>query len=218
MRPLSEYRSIAFDCDGVILDSNSIKTDAFHTVCLPYGKDEAEAFVEFHKTHGGVSRNEKFQHFFDTILNRKPMPGEVDTLLKSYGDLVIEKLMVADITPSLPHLRDATGNTEWLILSGGNQIELRAVFKKRGLCDLFPSKQIFGSPRSKWDIIHDEVEKGHFQAPVLFIGDSRYDYETARKYSFDFVFVSAWSEWQNPVFDEKVICLDRVGDLTTSAA
>ena len=46
---ISQYATLIFDCDGVILDSNKIKTTAFYNTALPYGEDAAEALVNYHK-------------------------------------------------------------------------------------------------------------------------------------------------------------------------
>ena len=36
-----DYKTIVFDCDGVILNSNKLKTDAFRIVAKNYGDEEA---------------------------------------------------------------------------------------------------------------------------------------------------------------------------------
>ena len=40
-----DIRTWFFDCDGVILDSNAAKTEAFRMVATPYGGEAAEALV-----------------------------------------------------------------------------------------------------------------------------------------------------------------------------
>ena len=36
-----KYSTIVFDCDGVILNSNKIKTDAFFNATIKYGQEKA---------------------------------------------------------------------------------------------------------------------------------------------------------------------------------
>ena len=57
------YKTMIFDCDGVLLDSNSAKSDAFYKVALPYGDNCARELLNFHKKNGGISRNKKFDYF-----------------------------------------------------------------------------------------------------------------------------------------------------------
>ena len=53
---LLNYENIIFDCDGVILDSNEIKTDAFVKLFEHYPKNKISQLINYHKKHGGVSR------------------------------------------------------------------------------------------------------------------------------------------------------------------
>ena len=55
------YTHLFFDCDGVILNSNSIKTKTFYDVAFRYGHNNAEELVKFHIANGGVSRYAKFK-------------------------------------------------------------------------------------------------------------------------------------------------------------
>ncbi len=65
MKKLKSYKNLIFDCDGIILNSNKIKTDAFKEVVSHYGDKVAEELVNFHVMNGGISRYEKFNYFFE---------------------------------------------------------------------------------------------------------------------------------------------------------
>jgi phosphoglycolate phosphatase-like HAD superfamily hydrolase len=65
---LSHYRTFIFDCDGVLLDSNHVKTKAFYTAGLPYGEDAARHLVDYHCRNGGVSRYQNFDYFLRNIV------------------------------------------------------------------------------------------------------------------------------------------------------
>lgn len=196
-RPLSEFRALVFDCDGVVLDSNRLKSEAFRIATLPYGEAAAEAFVAYHMANGGVSRFEKFRHFLAEIAPRFA-PGvegpDRDALLAAYAAAVEEGLMTCGIAPGLEALRAATPGVPWLIVSGGAQAELRDVFARRGLDRLFDGG-VFGSPDTKDVILAREIAAGKIAKPALFLGDSRYDHEAASAAGLDFVFVSGWSEF-----------------------
>jgi beta-phosphoglucomutase-like phosphatase (HAD superfamily) len=68
MKISDSYNTVVFDCDDVVLNSNTVKTDAFRAVTLPFGEPASDAFVELHKQNGGVLRFKKFDHFLETIL------------------------------------------------------------------------------------------------------------------------------------------------------
>ncbi|MFH7588150.1 HAD family hydrolase, partial [Oceanimonas smirnovii] len=61
--PVTDYVTLVFDCDGVVLNSNKVKTEAFYKAALPYGEAAAQAMVDYHVAHGGVSRYKKFAYF-----------------------------------------------------------------------------------------------------------------------------------------------------------
>ena len=71
-RSLDGYGTFVFDCDGVLLDSNRIKTEAFYEAALSYGEDAACELVRHHREHGGVSRQLKFAYFLERIVGQQP--------------------------------------------------------------------------------------------------------------------------------------------------
>ncbi|WP_447926359.1 HAD family hydrolase [Vreelandella sp. EE27] len=189
---LSKYECMLFDCDGVILNSNRVKTDAFYKTALPYGEIAASRLVDYHVNNGGISRYKKFAYFLEGIAVGQSGPG-LDELLDSYASRVRDGLMQCEIAPGLEVLKQKARNARWLIVSGGDQSELREVFAARGLDILFEGG-IFGSPDTKDTILERELASGNITTPALFLGDSKYDYQAANAAGLDFVFMSSWSE------------------------
>jgi phosphoglycolate phosphatase-like HAD superfamily hydrolase len=97
------------------------------------------------------------------------------------------------VADGLAALRAATPNVCWLIVSGGDQNELRQIFSARGLAHFFDGG-IYGGPDSKNVILKREVDRGTIVQPALYAGDSRYDFQAASEFGLDFVFVSGWTE------------------------
>ena len=64
---LEQFDYAIFDCDGVILDSNAIKTQAFREALPGEPEDLVEQLVSFHKATGGVSRYVKLEYFFKEL-------------------------------------------------------------------------------------------------------------------------------------------------------
>lgn len=212
---LIEYKTLVFDCDGVILNSNKIKTEAFYQSALAYGEQAAQALVEYHVANGGVSRYKKFAYFLDEIvptLAPKVSEPSLDELLERYAEIVLHGLLSCEVAEGLEELRSKTPNTNWLIVSGGDQEELRHVFSKRGL-DKYFDGGIFGSPDTKDQILEREIDNSNIEHPALFLGDSKYDYLASAGAGIDFIFISGWSEFEdfNMYFlDKKIKCMDSV--------
>lgn len=196
---LNKYQSLVFDCDGVILNSNKVKTDAFYQAALPYGEAAAQALVDYHLAKGGISRYLKFAYFLEQIVPEYAAGStgpKLDVLLEHYAKAVLEGLLTCEVAPGLQKLRELTPNTRWLIVSGGDQAELRHVFAQRGLAKLFDAG-IYGSPDTKDEILARKLQNGTIQTPALFLGDSKYDYQAASKAGLNFIFLSEWSEVKN---------------------
>lgn len=188
----NHYETYLFDCDGVILNSNSIKTEAFYETALPYGRDAALELVEYHVRNGGVSRYEKFDYFLRCIL-KNGAQSDFDELVSKYASKVFEGLMKCEVSSGLTKLKDITKGSAWMIVSGGDQEELGRVFKARRLDKLF-ELGIYGSPDSKSDILHREVDSGNIKRPSIFFGDSKYDFKVSREIGLDFIFLTKWTE------------------------
>ena len=217
----SEYQTLVFDCDGVLLDSNRVKTEAFRIAALPYGTTAAERLVQHHVENGGVSRYKKFEHFLEkivpvtTVLDgaSRDLP-DYDALLSAYAAAVHDGLRTCAVAEGLEQLREKTPHARWLVVSGGDQAELRGVFDERGIADYFDGG-IFGSPDAKPEILARGIANGNIQHPAVFLGDSQYDYQCAKAAGLDFVFIHGWTEvadWQRFVADEGIVSVARVAD------
>ena len=196
---IEQYCTLVFDCDGVILHSNKVKTQAFYRATLPYGEKAAQAMMDYHVANGGVSRYKKFNYFLEHIVAGKVetvVVPRLDKLLQHYANEVRQGLLNCEVAPGLKKLRQASPNARWLIVSGGDQAELRALFAERGLAQLFDGG-IFGSPDTKDEILARELACESIATPALFLGDSHYDYQAATSAGLDFVFIYGWSEVNN---------------------
>jgi len=190
---LTQYQTLVFDCDGVILNSNKIKTQAFYEVAKVYGHEPAQILKEYHVQNGGISRYKKFEYLLTNILQKPIKKQELNDLLSNFSKEVKKALLVCEVAKDIKKLRDKTRNTRWLIVSGGNQAELREVFKQRNLDGYFDGG-IFGSPDDKDTILKNEMDTLNITGRCLFLGDSMYDYQAATAAQMDFIFLSKWTE------------------------
>ena len=212
---LSKYKTWFFDCDGVLLDSNQLKSEAFYEIALPYGKENAHALVAYNKRLGGVTRFEKFKYFFETILEKRTFEKEIEDALNNFSALVCEKLISCTETSGI---RDFLGSlptdSNKYVVSGGAQSEIQYVFKQRGLDIYFNG--IYGSPDSKEMIMRNRIISRDMECPAVFIGDSRYDYEVASQFNLDFFFVTKYTEfegWKLYFMDKHVKIIESFNDL-----
>lgn len=206
-----------FDCDGVILDSNVVKTEAYFRTAKNLGAtdEQAQALVDYHVKLGGISRYHKFDWYLREVLKQAVTDEAIQVLLDEFSRELEEGLMHCTIADGLQELRDATAGIKWMILSGGDQQEIRDLFAKRKLADLFDGG-LFGSPDNKDAVLAREKASGNLQLPALFIGDSKYDHEASTNAGLDFIFVSDWTEvpdWQQFCQENQIKVLENLGKL-----
>jgi phosphoglycolate phosphatase-like HAD superfamily hydrolase len=196
---LRQYKTWIFDCDGVILNSNIIKTKAFYDVVRRYGEGPALKFKEYHLLNGGLSRYEKFIFFFEKILNREPYDHEMDNLVSDFSKETRCQLFDCEVAQGLEDLRKKSLHVNWMVVSSSDQNELRDIFYHKDIYKYFNSG-VFGGPEDKKTIINRERELGNIDDNSVLFGDSIYDYEVATNEKIDFVFLYKWTEvkkWNN---------------------
>ena len=209
---ISNYNSLIFDCDGVILNSNKIKTDAFKLIFQPFGLDIANKMLEYHISNGGISRYEKINYFLNNYVQnqkKKYLQKLKLDLLKNFSKIVKNKLVTSEVCINLELLKLKTKNSKWFIVSGGDGKELNYTFKLKKISSLFDGG-IYGSPSNKYEIIENEIKKGNIMKPAIYFGDSKLDYEVANFFNFDFAFVYQWSEfdkWKNYFNNKKNVVI-----------
>ncbi|MCC5903067.1 MAG: HAD hydrolase-like protein [Halomonas sp.] len=194
--PIKSFNTYVFDCDGVLLDSNRVKTEAFYHAALPYGEPAAQAFTEYHKANGGISRQKKFEYFFLNILNLSALPEDkYQKALNDYGKLTAEGLVRCEVLPGvLEFLTSLPAQAKKFVVSGGAQDEVRWVLEAKGLAKFFDG--IYGNPVDKLTLVKNLGLKDS-DYPGIFFGDARYDHEVAKANGLDFIFLSAVSDFNS---------------------
>ncbi len=211
---IHKYKTLIFDCDGVVLNSNQTKIDAYFETARRLGGTQAQAraFVDYHVKLGSFPRNGKIEYYLKEIVKQPITAATMQRYMDTFEDILDKTLMQCEIAPGIWQLKAATPQSKWMLLSGGDQAELRKIFARRNLAHLFDAG-IFGGPDKKDEVLAREQACGNLQLPALFIGDSKYDYEAAKRAGLDFVFLSAWTEvadWQTYCADNNIAVMQNI--------
>ena len=192
---LAKYKTIVLDCDGVVLNSNQTKVDAYYNTAKRMGGTDAQAqaFVDYHIQLGSIPRNDKIRHYITDIIHQPLTPALFQAFMDTFTEILDETLMQCQIAPALHAFKAATSQAKWMLMSGGDQEELRQIFPRRGLDTLF-ELGIYGGPTKKNEHLAHMVADGTIQFPALFVGDSRFDHQASTGAGLDFVFVSDWTD------------------------
>ena len=176
-----------WDFDGVILDSDDIRTDGFVQVLSNHPEELVAELVAYHKANGGLSRYVKFRYFYENILGQSITDEAVSELASAFS-----KIMKADlgnpallIQDTLAFIKSRGSQVSMHIVSGSDQNELRGLCRTLGIESYFQS--IFGSPTPKISLVKNLLlDQGYRKANVCLIGDSANDYEAAQTNGVDF--------------------------------
>lgn len=202
---MQNYKTIVFDCDGVLLDINQKKINAFKAAICEYPIDIQDKFVEYCSNSFGISRYKKFEEFFNKF-SRKPFDNnEYNILLERYSKICTNEYLVCPITKGTMECLNKLKNSGFnlYISSGSDENELIETFRQRKLIKFF--NQIFGSPGTKDDSLK-EILKKHDRTTTLFIGDSFADMQAAKNNSIEFIYMSEYTVQSKELHD---ICIEN---------
>jgi phosphoglycolate phosphatase-like HAD superfamily hydrolase len=191
---ISQYDFIIFDCDGVILDSNSEKERLLVSLASEVSPEARSVMLRSLCENQGQSRYSHFNFLLDNI---NPMIHEglsVQSLLDRFSLMCVKFLCQCDMVETLPKLKLENPLSSWCVVSSSDEEELRFVFKERRI-DHFFDAGIFGSPRTKNQVVEDLAIGAH---SVLVIGDGVKDFELAQNFGFDMLFMEQWSSLEDP--------------------
>ncbi len=199
---MKNYSHLFFDCDGVILNSNKVKTNAFYKIAIKYGQESAIKLVKYHINNGGISRYKKIKYFQNNIIKNNDLKL-YENLVNAYSEIVKKELLETEISKGIFKIKDFFPNSKFAVISGSDEKELLWLFKKLKIDHIFDNG-IFGSPKSKEEIFNQIFKNSNDIISSIYLGDSKYDFEVSKIYGMDFAFITEWTEVQEWVTFTKI--------------
>jgi len=174
-------RCVVLDCDGVILETVGLKTDAFAASAAHLGPEAVRMLVDYHLEHGGVSRFEKYRYLWREHFGREIRDDEMRDMVERFLAAAAEGLPKAPFVPGAREFIEAwTGRLPLHVASGAPDEELKAILRIKGVDRHFVS--IHGSPTPKAELLAGIVAaSGVSPAETLMVGDSSTDLDAARR-------------------------------------
>ena len=185
---ISNKSLFIFDFDGVLVDSNNIKSTAFAKIYDPYGANVVRKVVKHHSENGGMSREDKFKLYHDKFLKLEITDSEIINLSEKFTNLVLQEVMqcseIEGVTKILTHCMDQ--GIICAIASASPEVELKKIISLRPWSNVFKYK--FGSPESKVSNINKILNITSIpKNKAIFFGDSSNDLVAAKNCQIDFI-------------------------------
>ena len=115
-------RAIAFDFDGVLVESVDIKTRAYVRLFEEYGQGVVSKVVDYHMKNGGISRFVKLRTIYDKILKKSLSEDKFNSLSEQFSSIVVDEVVAAPwVEGSREFLENNKNRYLFFIVSGTQQ-------------------------------------------------------------------------------------------------
>jgi len=201
---LTNFEVIIWDFDGVIIDSDEIRTNSFKETFKEFGKRNVDKLIEYHKLNGGLSRYDKIDFFFKKIINQNISDSEFISRVNLYSKFCLERLCDKSllINDSLDFIKVNYKNYFFHIASASDEMELRNICKELDISHFFRS--INGSPTTKVNNVKDILKNNNYSIhKCCLIGDSNNDMDAANINGITFIGYNNQSLKTNNIYIEK---------------
>ena len=184
---LNKYSTIFWDFDGVILNSDKVRTEGFKYILKSYPNKEVDILVNYHTINGGLSRYEKIEYFSQNILDEKLSEIEKKRYAQLYGSYCRDRLNSKSllIQSSVNFIKENYKKYNFHLVSASDEHELIYLCSNLDIKKYF--KSISGSPVNKIENIKKLLKLNNYnESKCCLIGDSINDKFAASKNSISF--------------------------------
>lgn len=191
-------RVLILDFDGVVIESNDVKTEAFHKVFTRF-PEHSEDMMAFHHANVSLSRFAKFKHL-QVLMGKTDDDGFLTEIAADFSSSVLEGMdKVPLVTGAELFLGKATKRLPVYLASVTPAEELALILERRKLLHWF--RDVYGCPPwTKPDAIRDIlVREGIEPEEALLIGDSAGDQRAAQMTGVQFLARNSGLDFDSPL-------------------
>ena len=195
MLSIENYDIYAFDCDGVLLDTNPLKLECFHDAFKKQDLDvdSLHGLVEFFSNNFGHTR--KF--IFGECERVLESAGVIDAQEKCTAAMEYYTSKMSEIyfnAPVIPEtalfIANLSSQNRVVVISGSVQSELRKYLPPK--IQRLLSSDVFGGPSSKLENFKMLLNRSR-ESTVIFFGDAVEDARIASELKVDFIGLTKYS-------------------------
>jgi phosphoglycolate phosphatase-like HAD superfamily hydrolase len=179
--------AIFFDFDGVLVESNAIKVDAFERLYAGYGPSILARVMDYIEGKEGISRVEKIRHAHDVFLGVKLDDAGLAVLAQRYSRMVEAAVVACPwVAGAREFLESHSGRLPLFVVTGTPEDEIGRIVASRRMGHYFTA--VRGSPLRKPAIVRDLLARYGLRASrSVFVGDAPFDHATADETGLRFI-------------------------------
>lgn len=179
-------QAIVLDFDGVVVESNQIKHQAFSELFSRYPTWYDE-IMTYHKAHNSVDRHQKFLYIQETIMKKPFSQNLANEWALQYAALTRSSIIKCPFVQGAWEFLEEFQRRMPIFLASATPLdELEIIVKERGIYSFFTG--IYGAPVKKTEIFYKISQKEQITPDqMVFIGDSREDYLSAHQFGCLFI-------------------------------
>lgn len=192
MIQLRDVELVFLDCDGVILDTNQAKLNAFRQTLEVFEtpSDTVDRMIGWQQSNFGTSRYKTFEALKDGKFGSPPKVS-LDGLLREYAARAEDLYEVAQFCTGVFEFLGLMRTAECVVVSGSDQSELRRVFEQRRVAGI---AAVYGSPIPKSEHISNQLRARRLSSrAAVMIGDAIADLQAAESQGVFFCGVTEFS-------------------------
>jgi len=184
----STMEVLFFDFDGVIVDSVDIKAKAFAQLFKRYGNEVVEKVIEYHLSHGGISRYDKFKYYYENLLGKNITNDEIGNLDREFSKIVYDEVLKAPFIEGVLDFLNICDKKRkvMFVISATPKKEIERIVKAKKIDRYF--RDVVGSPPTKDENLTYLIRQYDINPiKAVYFGDSPNDLEVAQKHLISFI-------------------------------
>lgn len=183
-------RCVVFDFDGVLVDSNAVKRQAYSDIFYGFGQSGMAAVEAVLQTD---TEDDRFGIIRAILLRLRDSPGgeELDRLVMEYAgryNAICEEhaALCPEISGASAALRTLAPKQPLYLISATPQDPLQRIVERRGWSAYF--RAVLGRPATKQENLARVIQRERIDgSEIVFVGDGRRDLDAARTAGCRFV-------------------------------
>ena len=176
---LESLKTIFWDFDGVIKDSEEVKSDAFAQLFSHFGVSVCDRIRRHHESNGGVSRYEKIPLYLSWV-GKEQSSSNIHLYSDKFSEIVKQAVIDSPWVPGAKEFLEKYYDRKiFILVTGTPQQEIEQIINALNIRHCF--YRVYGTPSKKADSIKISIDEFNINPKEsIMIGDSKSDCESAK--------------------------------------